>query len=466
MININLSKKIFINFILLIILSILITSIIGNIKINKNFNVYLESEQLERINKIANDIDSYTSNYTLVEDAIFNYSNMENLNIQLIDDNNKIIISSNGLNSSHMGMGMGHMHNKMNRKSQDIPRYEEVKYSLSNNYSLIIGYEDSSYLYNDNVNIFKKTLRFSFLLSGFMTIIFSMFIIYFLSKSLTKPILNIKNKTIDITNGNLEEPIIYDNNITELNELTVAINKLQENLLLQETLRKEYALNISHELRTPITTIKSYLEAVKDEIWELDEDNLNTLIMEINNLSKLVEDLNNTFINESLNIKINKTKTNASKLLIDILNAYKLILLENNINLITNIQDDIIAYIDDDMFKHIISNLMNNSIKYNDKLNPQINITLDQSLINNKEYLYFSIKDNGSGIDGNDISKILNRFYRAKNNEDINSGTGLGLSIVNNYVNLHNGKIEIESEIGKFTSVKVFLPKNKEEING
>lgn len=466
MININLSKKIFINFILLIILSILITSIIGNIKINKNFNVYLESEQLERINKIANDIDSYTSNYTLIEDAIFNYSNMENLNIKLIDDNNKIIISSNGLNSSHMGMGMGHMHNKMNRKSQDIPRYEEVKYSLSNNYSLIIGYEDSSYLYNDNVNIFKKTLRFSFLLSGFMTIIFSMFIIYFLSKSLTKPILNIKNKTIDITNGNLEEPIIYDNNITELNELTVAINKLQENLLLQETLRKEYALNISHELRTPITTIKSYLEAVKDEIWELDEDNLNTLIMEINNLSKLVEDLNNTFINESLNIKINKTKTNASKLLIDILNAYKLILLENNINLITNIQDDIIAYIDEDMFKHIISNLMNNSIKYNDKLNPQINITLDQSLINNKEYLYFSIKDNGSGIDDNDISKILNRFYRAKNNEDINSGTGLGLSIVNNYVNLHNGKIEIESEIGKFTSVKVFLPKNKEEING
>ncbi len=466
MININLSKKLFINFILLIILSILITSIIGNIKINKNFNVYLESEQLERINKIANDIDSYTSNYTLVEDAIFNYSNMENLNIKLIDDNNKIIISSNGLNSSHMGMGMGHMHNKMNRKSQDIPRYEEVKYSLSNNYSLIIGYEDSSYLYNDNVNIFKKTLRFSFLLSGFMTIIFSMFIIYFLSKSLTKPILNIKNKTIDITNGNLEEPIIYDNNITELNELTVAINKLQENLLLQETLRKEYALNISHELRTPITTIKSYLEAVKDEIWELDEDNLNTLIMEINNLSKLVEDLNNTFINESLNIKINKTKTNASKLLIDILNAYKLILLENNINLITNIQDDIIAYIDEDMFKHIISNLMNNSIKYNDKLNPQINITLDQSLINNKEYLYFSIKDNGSGIDDNDISKILNRFYRAKNNEDINSGTGLGLSIVNNYVNLHNGKIEIESEIGKFTSVKVFLPKNKEEING
>ena len=102
MININLSKKLFINFILLIILSILITSIIGNIKINKNFNVYLESEQLERINKIANDIDSYTSNYTLVEDAIFNYSNMENLNIKLIDDNNKIIISSNGLNSSHM----------------------------------------------------------------------------------------------------------------------------------------------------------------------------------------------------------------------------------------------------------------------------------------------------------------------------------------------------------------------------
>ena len=134
MININLSKKLFINFILLIILSILITSIIGNIKINKNFNVYLESEQLERINKIANDIDSYTSNYNLVEDAIFNYSNMENLNIKLIDDNNKIIISSNGLNSSHMGMGMGHMHNKMNRKSQDIPRYEEVKYSLSNNY--------------------------------------------------------------------------------------------------------------------------------------------------------------------------------------------------------------------------------------------------------------------------------------------------------------------------------------------
>lgn len=464
MININLSKKLFINFILLIILSIFITSIIGNIKINKNFNVYLESEQLERINKIASDIDSYTGNYTLVEDAIFNYSNMENLNIKLIDDNDKIIISSNGLNSSHMGMG--HMHNRMNRKSQNIPRYEEVKYSLSNNYSLIIGYEDSSYLYNDNVNIFKKTLSSSFLLSGFVTIIFSMFIIYFLSKSLTKPILNIKNKTIDITNGNLEEPIIYDNNITELNELTVAINKLQENLLLQETLRKEYALNISHELRTPITTIKSYLEAVKDEIWQLDEDNLNTLIMEINNLSKLVEDLNNTFINESLNIKINKTKTNASKLLVDILNAYKLILIENNINLTTNIKDNIITYIDEDMFKHIISNLMNNSIKYNDKLNPQINITLDQSLINNKEFLYFSIRDNGSGIADSDITKILNRFYRAKNNEDINSGTGLGLSIVNNYVKLHNGKIEIESEIGKFTNINIFLPINKENING
>lgn len=457
----SLSKKLTLSFVFSIIISIFIISFISNIMINNRFDTYLIEEQNIKFDKIYSEINELflKKGGNLKYEDIANYASIEGIYIEIKDINSDIICHSN--NKPHrrmMGNMMRHHHRMMNPNSYiDNGNYVEKNFTLLDDNkvigTLIIGYIDNSHL-TESAAIFKGTLSKSLFVSGIITIILGFIISVFLSKGLTSPIVDITNTANQMRRGNLESRSIVKTNVKEISQLSYSINYLAETLKNQEDLRKRYALDISHELRTPLTTLKAHLEAMIDGVWDINHEHLNILIKEIDGLTKLVEDLKNTFKDLEGQLNINKTYFNISNELENIVSEFKPLFNKNNYLLESSIEENIEILMDKSRLKQIMYNLLSNTLKYLDA-----NGKVIVNLVRRDKYIQITVKDNGTGIRKEDLPFIFERFYKgdvSRNRET--GGTGLGLSIVKALVEAHGGSVSAESELGKGTKFTILLP--------
>ncbi|WP_312667788.1 HAMP domain-containing sensor histidine kinase [Tissierella praeacuta] len=455
----KLSKKLTLSFIFSILTSIIIISIISNLMINNRFENYLAEEKQRKLNQISDEINNlYNKNgYKLYQREINSYASLENIYIEIKDLNNRVLYSS--INRTGM-KGMGGMHRQM-MKMHNIPEgnYVEKSYPLleGNNEvgKLIIGYIDNSYL-TESAVLFKDTLTKSFFISAVFTVLMGLINSAILSKSLTNPLLEIRNTAVEMRKGNLNKKSNINTNTIEILELSDSINYLGETLSKQENIRKKYASDISHELRTPLTTLKSHLEAIIDGIWEPSQEHLNILMKEIDRLSNLVDKLKDSFKLEELELILNYTKFNISTELNNIIITLKPLYTKNGFYIESEIEDNIEIKMDKDKLKQIMYNLLSNSIKY---LNGDGKVLV--ILKKDETNAIIKIIDNGIGIEEKNLPLIFNRFYRAdiSINKSTN-GTGLGLPIVKSIVDAHKGTININSKYGEWTEVIITLPLN------
>lgn len=456
----KLAKKMTFSFIFAILVSIFIISFISNYMINNRFEIYLFEEQENKLGQISDEINRlYSENdFTLYQNDIDSYASLEDVYIEIKDlDNNTLYTSS-----SNSGMGgmhnKGHMSKGMMGMHQSQPgNYVEKPFPLLQKDTtvgvLILGYIDNAYL-TESAIVFKDTLSKSFLLSGVLTILFGIMISIYLSKSLTNPLIHIRNSAVAIQKGNLDSRSKVNTNTTEIVELSDSINYLAETLSKQEDIRKRYASDISHELRTPITTLKSHLEAILDGVWDNNEEHLNILLMEVHRLTGLVDDLKTSFSSEEYELNLNKSKFNMSKEVHNIIDTFKPIYIKEDHFLTSSIEEGIIINMDLDKLKQIIYNLLSNAIKYLDKKGT---VYINLKAENNQATLI--IEDNGIGMKKEDLPYIFDRFYRSDSSRNRDTGgTGLGLSIVKSFVEAHNGTIHIDSVYGKGTEIRIVFP--------
>ncbi|NLC04375.1 MAG: HAMP domain-containing histidine kinase [Tissierellia bacterium] len=450
----KLSRKLNLSFIIAILISIAIISITSTIMINNRFEVFLIRELENKFQRISNEINELFTDVdsALDEMDLLHFALTEDINLKIVDNNNKLVYNSD----RKMGMGM---HGGMMNRSRRIPtgNYIEKSYPLLENDTqigtLIIGYIDNSYL-TDSALIFKDTLRKSIMLSSFITIILGILISMYLSKNLTAPLVNIRDTAVEIRQGNLQSRSSVDTNTLEIKDLSDSINYLGETLIKEENSRKAYASDISHELRTPLTTLKTHLEAMLDGVWEANEEHLNILLGEIDRLSNFSDDLRDSFKAKEYNIDLNKTSFNVSKELKDIIKIFKPIYSKDNYILDYSFEDDIEINFDRDKFNQIINNLLTNSKRY---LGDNGKVIVD--LKKDKKNIRISISDNGTGIKPEDLPHILDRFYRVDSSRNKGTGgSGLGLSIVKSLVEAHGGTININSVYGEGTEVDIILP--------
>ncbi|WP_353093481.1 HAMP domain-containing sensor histidine kinase [Tissierella praeacuta] len=456
----KLSKKLTLSLLFSILLSTIIISFTSNLMINNKFEIYLAEEQQNKLQQICDEINElYNKNgYKLYQKEINSYASLEDVYIQIRDlDGNILYTSSNG---NGMG-GMGEMHRRMMMRMHNIPegKYVEKSYPLLDEENevgkLIIGYIDNAYL-TESAIIFKDTLTKSFFISSIFTVLFGLGTSTILSKSLTSPLLEIRNTAVEIRKGNLNKKSNINTNTVEILELSDSINYLGETLANQENIRKKYASNISHEIRTPLTTLKTHMEAIIDGIWEPNEDHLEILMKEIDRLSNLVDDLKDSFKSEELELVINKTKFNMSKELHNIITTFIPLYTKKGFIIETNIENNIEITMDIDKLKQILYNLLSNSIKYlNEK--GKVFVTLTKE----KESVIIKVNDNGIGIEEKNLPFIFDRFYRSDDSRNKSTGgTGLGLSIVKSIVEAHEGTITVDSKYKEGTEITIILPLN------
>jgi two-component system phosphate regulon sensor histidine kinase PhoR len=249
---------------------------------------------------------------------------------------------------------------------------------------------------------------------------------------------------------------------SDIKGIIITIQDITE-LRKLEKMRTEFVANVSHELKTPLTSIKGFVETLKMSDMENQQDNmrfLNIIEDEANRLYRLINDILSLSELEQKKAKIKKESINIEKSVIEVLSMLKGQSKEKNIETSMSIQEGLKSLIgDSDKIKQMLINLIENAIKYtpeNGKVAVEAYNLLDED---GRENIVIKVADNGIGIPKQHIPRLFERFYRVdKARSRKVGGTGLGLAIVKHVVILFNGKIEVNSEVGKGTEFRITIP--------
>ncbi len=249
----------------------------------------------------------------------------------------------------------------------------------------------------------------------------------------------------------------------DINIVILAKNVTQE--VEFSKLRSQFVANVSHEMRTPLTSMKGYIETLVEDGYKDEKvlrDYLVKSLKEANRLNYLIEDVLNLSKIEHKRSVLFKENINIVDIIRESIESLKYLADQNNIRISFSSSQDAIYYTTDgELFSQIAKNLIENSIFHaGEKSKLHISAKKDRGDI------YLDFTDNGVGIGKEDLPYIFQRFYRGKSSFSAKRiSSGLGLSIVKHIVDLHQGRIKAESKPGVKTSFKIILPGQSKKFN-
>ena len=276
---------------------------------------------------------------------------------------------------------------------------------------------------------------------------------------------DIKQAAIQVSNGNFDMQI-WQNSNDEVGEITEVFNKMSTALKDDRDRIQEFMEDISHEIKTPLTYIKTYNQALMDGIIQNPKDqhkSYSLINRETIRLQKLIQNFLDFTKLDAHAVELNNQPIAFAEIIEYIMLKYEPIFHEKKITLHMHLDYEVIIDGDEERIEQVIQNIVQNAIRYS-KEQPRINIVLEQ----HGDTCVLAISDNGIGISDEHLSVITNRFIRVnKVRSRKESGTGIGLSIVEKIMDLHGGKLLIESHLGIGTTVKLLFPmlKNEEQIS-
>ena len=309
---------------------------------------------------------------------------------------------------------------------------------------------DNNNMMISNIRMAQAKMSRISLIAMFGIIIFGVVGVYIMVGRALDPLKELSTTIHEIGEDNLNTQIRVPDAKDEISSLIISFNKMLSRLEIMFQEQRNFSATAAHELKTPLTTMKTSLQVLQmDENPPIEEYKDSVVLLE-KNIDRLIDTVNNLFLLSSDNIKLND-KVGLSDLIQDILEMEKGSLINRNIDVDLYLEDGIVVG-NKDLLLSCFSNIISNAIKYN-KENGKIFI----KMIKEDKEVNISIRDTGIGLDKMHLSKVFESFYRV--NEDI-EGNGLGLSIVKNIVEEHSGTIDITSELGEGTEIIVTLPKH------
>jgi len=286
-------------------------------------------------------------------------------------------------------------------------------------------------------------------------IAFVAFVGYKIVKNAFKPVKKISETALEIKKSkNFSRRIELDNSEDEIHKMASAFNEMLDTV--EETFihEKQFSSDVSHELRTPITVILAQSDYALDYVDTLEEamESFEVINRQAKKMTSLINQIMELSKLERQN-EIEKERINFSNIILQLLEDYRTLLENSNIELIINIEKDLRIYGNKLMIERLFINLFTNAMKFT---KTTISVSLNRI---NKEII-LQIKDDGVGIAKEEQKYIWDRFFQINNsrNKDKNRGSGLGLSMVNKIAQLHSATIEVESEIGKGACFIVRFP--------
>ena len=267
-------------------------------------------------------------------------------------------------------------------------------------------------------------------------------------------ILNRRIKELD--DGHLED-LQIKSRYTELSQLIDSFNALIDKMQMVETSRQEFVSNVSHELKTPITSMKVLADSLlmqEDVPAEMYREFMSDMVEEIDRENKIINDLLTLVKMDKKAAALNVEPVNINALLELLLKRIKPIAAKRNIEVVFESFREVVGEVDEVKLSLALSNLIENAVKYNnDGGNVHVSLNADY------KFFYVKVQDNGVGIPEECQSQVFERFYRVdKARSRETGGTGLGLAITRNAILMHKGAIKLYSEPGEGTTFTVRIP--------
>lgn len=412
---------------------------------------------------LAGEFDSYEDFTRAKENDVFDnilrISAVNMVRVRIIDTNYKIIYDSyyvdydkNILNSNIIN-AISTRKSASDFSSKDNWIY--AIYPIINSKDTCIGAilldKDISQLIDP-----KNKVNISINFANIAAIVVIMFHVSIFLRHLSKKPIKAFEILVDIKNGHTDERIPVSGK-TELRKLAGIFNSIMDKSTILDQSRQEFVSNVSHELKTPITSIKILADSLNmqdDAPVEMYKEFMGDITSEIDRESKIIDDLLSLVRMDKAATQLNISSANLNDMLEMTLKRLKPIAKKKNVELLFESFRPVIAQVDESKITQVISNIVENAIKYNVN-DGWVHVSLNADY----EYFFIRIEDSGIGISEEDQAHIFERFYRVdKARSRETGGTGLGLSIVSSIILLHHGTIKVYSNLGEGTTFTIRIP--------
>jgi signal transduction histidine kinase len=307
------------------------------------------------------------------------------------------------------------------------------------------------------VNSTVDTLKILLLFVTGLMILFSVVLAYFLARRVAMPIVSLNKSARELAKGNYGT--FSADGYREIAELSQTLNIASKELSLVDELRRELVANISHDLRTPLTLIAGYAEAMRDLPGENTSENAQIIVDEANRLNRLVSDVLDLSKLQAGAIVMKPARFDLAKSVSDIAERLREFTRNEGYNIVFSnecvgdSEKGSFVNADENMINQVVYNLLLNALNYtgDDK-------TIKARLFCEKGFVTLEVSDSGKGIAESEIPLIWDRYYRTgKKHRRSVIGSGLGLSIVKSVIDMHKGEYGVTSEAGKGSTFRIRL---------
>ncbi len=477
--KLSLRTRLSLSFISITLVCVLLITVLTNLMLDRHFKDYIKQNQARKNNDIVMllgrqyipDLEAESGaegnpedrrpqsswNTDAIEDICIN-SLEQGMIIKLTDLDKNVIWDARLHDNERCQDMISHMEHNMKSRYPNwnggyvVDSYP-VSYGLKAVGTVEIGYYGPFYYTDDDLAFINK-MNGLLAIAALFSLILSLIIASLIAGRISTPISRVTATAEMISKGYFGDRADEKTNTKEISQLTETINNLAETLENQEALRKRMTADVAHELRTPLATLQSHMEAMIDGIWEPDTERLQSCHDEILRINRLVGDLEKLARYENENLILIKTEFDIMELVRQIQNNFQADFINKNIELRLTGESEIV-FADRDKISQVFVNLLSNAYKYTPP-GGSVEVTINGS----KDTVEICIKDTGYGIHHEDLPHIFERFYRADRSRNRQTGgAGIGLAITKAIIDAHKGSIQVKSEVNAGTEFRIILPR-------
>ena len=287
-----------------------------------------------------------------------------------------------------------------------------------------------------------------------VAIAIALIITFFLSRRISAPICALTETARKLGQGDFSQRVQVRDK-TEVGELGQAFNSMAGDLQKGERLRRNMVADVAHELRTPLSNVRGYLEAIREGVVKPDAATIRSLEEETTLLSRLVDDLQDLSLAEAGKLELVCQSEDIAELINRTVAAVQAQAIAKEVSLSTDLPQELpLVNIDSHRISQVLRNLLENALAHTAK-GDAINVAAARQ----GDWVEISVADTGEGIPPGDLPNIFERFYRVdKSRARATGGSGLGLTIVKHLIESHGGMIEVQGKLGEGSRFSFTLP--------
>jgi len=297
-----------------------------------------------------------------------------------------------------------------------------------------------------------------FLLSALLVMAISFVVIYIITSRLVRPLREMADATQSFINGDFTVRIPVDG-FTEIDRLGMAFNNMASSLGALESTRRSFVANVSHELKTPMTTIGGFIDGILDGTIPPEKHDyyLGIVSDEVRRLARLVRSMLDLARIEAGEITLNKVDVDINEIVVTTVFTFEQAIEAKHLDVLGLDVGKIMVEADPDLIHQVVYNLVDNAVKF-----AQDGGYLEFSYVVEGSVTYIGVKNSGAGLAKDEIPHVFDRFYKTDKSRSLDKkGVGLGLHIVRSIVNMHSGEIIVRSVEGEYTEFVFTLPTGK-----